>query len=135
MCSSVNEPSEVKLLRAGDLCHLHSQFSGVLKDPIDVNHLTRTLHPTPAIGGYPPKKAWEFIDNHEPFNRGYYSAPLFHLSGDAMEAVVGIRSCYISENMLQLFAGAGIVQGSNPDGEWEELNNKIALIKDVFCES
>jgi hypothetical protein len=45
---------------------------------------------------------------------------------------IGIRSAQIDANQLHLFAGAGIVPGSEADPEWQELEQKIALPLSLF---
>lgn len=62
----------------------------------------------------------------EPFRRGWYGAPLGWFSEHEADVTVGIRSALIQNCQVQLYAGAGIVQGSDAQQEWEELENKIS---------
>ena len=90
------------------------------------------LHPTPAVGGYPKKQALEAIEEIEPFERGWYAAPVGWVGYDRAEFAVAIRSSLIVKNKVALFAGAGIVSGSQPEAEWEELENKIRNFRQIF---
>lgn len=108
-----------------NLYHLHTRFRGVLKANVNFAHLLEILHPTPAIGGYPKDPAINWLKTNEPIDRGIYSGPVGWVSYDSAEFCVGIRSALIQRNELSLYAGAGIVQGSTPYGEWNELEQKI----------
>ncbi len=133
LCSSV-KVEKPNILYTGHLYHKQIPFSGVLKPGISDAEIIAALHPTPAIGGFPRKEALDFIKNHEPFSRDLYASPIGYMSPERAEFVVAIRSCFIEGNKLHLFAGAGIVEGSDPEKEWEELENKIApFIKVLQC--
>ncbi|MEZ4744549.1 MAG: chorismate-binding protein [Calditrichia bacterium] len=84
------------------------------------------LHPTPAVGGYPKDLALPKISELEPFDRGWYAGPIGWFSKNAAEFAVAIRSGMVYHNKLLLYAGAGIVPGSEPEKEWDELENKIS---------
>ena len=85
-----------------------------------------SLHPTPALGGTPRKQALEAICKLEGFSRGWYGAPIGFVGLDWAEFVVGIRSGFLRAKRLSVFAGAGIVQGSEALSEWDEVENKIS---------
>jgi menaquinone-specific isochorismate synthase len=78
------------------------------------------------VGGLPKELALEFLTNQEPFYRGLYAAPLGWVSKSQSDLIVAIRSSLINNHNLTLFAGAGIVNGSDPLSEWEELEHKIS---------
>ena len=105
--------------------HLVSGVEGVLNEDVDVFHLLESLHPTPAVGGYPHREAIDVISHLESFDRGWYSGPVGWISSDASEFAVGIRSGRLRGRRLDLFSGAGIVCGSDPEREWEEVEQKI----------
>lgn len=116
-------PGEMTLSRGR---HLRSRLEAVLKPethPLDV--LSR-LHPTPAVGGTPTSEALAFLREHEPFERGRYAAPFGWISAQGAEFAVGIRSGRVEKNVLALYSGAGIVPGSDPEAEWQEIEAKIA---------
>ena len=84
------------------------------------------LHPTPAVGGSPRREAIDRIGELETFDRGWYAGPVGWVSKSAAEFCVAIRSAQIVRNRLNVYAGAGIVPGSEAEKEWEEIENKIA---------
>ena len=106
--------------------HLITKFQGQLKDGINDEDILQFLHPTPALGGTPRKQAMDIIRKLEGFSRGWYGAPIGYVGLDWAEFVVGIRSGLVRGKNLSVFAGAGIVQGSEAQAEWDEVENKIS---------
>ena len=78
-------------------------------------------------------QALTFLEEHEPFSRGWYGSPIGWITSQEANIAVAIRSALIKDKQLTLFAGAGIVQGSEPDKEWEELEQKITPFKQVIA--
>ncbi|SNZ04970.1 isochorismate synthase [Natronoarchaeum philippinense] len=111
--------------------HLQTPITAELDDVEHVLSLVEALHPTPAVGGFPPDAAWETIKETETFDRGWYAAPVgwFDAAGNGAFAV-GIRSAVAREDRATLFAGAGIVADSDPDREWDEVQLKYGPMLD-----
>ncbi|MEZ4222692.1 MAG: isochorismate synthase [Polyangiaceae bacterium] len=88
------------------------------------------LHPTPAVCGVPRKAALQFIAEQEPFERGWFAAPVgwFDLQGRG-QFCVALRSALLTPNETHLFAGAGLVQGSEVDAELAETEAKFASMR------
>lgn len=107
--------------------HLYSRCSGTLRTSIADEEILSSLHPTPALCGTPTKKAYSLIQELESFDRGLFGGAIGWTTPDASEWIVGIRSCLIKGNIATLFSGTGIVEGSDPEEEWEELNQKLKL--------
>ncbi len=122
----------VSLLKLARIQHLIARFDIKLKDSVSDAELIETLHPTAAVGGYPRDKAVEEISRLEGFNRGWYAAPVGWVKQDAAKFVVAIRCGLVKDNCLSLYSGAGIVRGSVPDNEWDEMNNKIDMFLSVL---
>ncbi|NQV30768.1 MAG: isochorismate synthase [Candidatus Marinimicrobia bacterium] len=125
-CIKLSFDEEVQITRLSHVQHLCKHFHGELDDETGDAELIRDLHPTPAIGGYPTQIALEAIDNLESFNRGWYAAPIGFVGYDHTEFVVAIRSALIERERVSLYSGAGIVIGSDPDEEWQEIEDKIS---------
>jgi menaquinone-specific isochorismate synthase len=119
----VKEDSILPLVRVQ---HLYSQYSGRLQNDVQDQQILETLHPTPALAGYPQESACQTIRKFEPFDRGWFTGSLGWISADSSEFVAGIRSSLVQHNVVSLYAGAGIVPGSIPSMEWEELNHKMS---------
>lgn len=130
-CSRVRCEEVDGVVKTPNVQHLHNPFEAeLLPEACDADILA-ALHPTAAMGGLPKKSALEHLLRFEPFDRGWYASPLGFVSQDLAEFAVGIRSALVKENALHLFAGTGIVAGSVPSKEWEELEHKTSLWRDL----
>lgn len=111
------------------LVHLHTPVVGQLDRDRHVLELVAALHPTPAVGGTPTDDAVAWIAGHEPTARGWYAAPVgwFDAAGDG-EFAVAIRSGLCAGATVTLYAGAGLVEGSDPTSEWHETEVKLAAL-------
>jgi menaquinone-specific isochorismate synthase len=87
------------------------------------------LHPTPAMGGSPRELAMAYIQRNEPFPRGWYAGPIGWIDQKLDGAfAVAIRSAVAQERRAWLYAGAGIVDESNAEREWQETALKFEPI-------
>lgn len=125
-CADVEAPDEPDVRTLRHVVHLHTPFRARLGEPRHVLELAARLHPTPAVGGTPREIAIDWIRSREPVARGWYSAPVgwFDLDGNG-ELAVAIRSGVLTGNRAHLWAGAGIVAGSDPDRELAETELKL----------
>ena len=96
----------------------------------DVNIL-KAIHPTAAVSGLPQQQAKMILSEIETFDRGWYAGTLGMMS-DA--CCVAIRSAFIEDHRIRVFAGAGIVAGSQPLEEWKEIERKAAGLISLFAE-
>ena len=126
LCRSYRADREVSLLKLARLQHLRRGFEGTLRTGVDDAAIVAALHPTPAVAGNPTAAAVAEISRREPFHRGWYAGPLGWVGAGGADFTVAIRSGLLSGDRLALFTGAGIVRGSMPHAEWEELENKLA---------
>jgi menaquinone-specific isochorismate synthase len=126
VCEEVSAPVEPGILKLARVQHLLTPLQGQLRDGVGVAELLDLLHPTPATGGYPAAAAREFLRKREKTNRGWYAGPLGWVLPEAAEFCVAIRSARVRGSRLDLWAGAGVVPGSEPEKEWAELESKIA---------
>jgi isochorismate synthase EntC len=118
---------EVHVLR--HVAHLRTRLHGTLNSQRHVLELVERLHPTPAVAGVPTERALAWIAEHEPDERGWYAGPVgwFDARGDG-DFVVALRSGVLSGKHLALYAGAGIVRGSEADSELAETRWKLAAL-------
>ncbi len=114
--------TEMRLARGR---HLLSRVQGTLREGVHGSEVMRALHPTPAVGGFPTAAALEAIRTLEPFDRGWYAGPLGWIGKHGAEFAVAIRSGLVRPGRLDLFSGAGIVDGSVAAWEWDEIEQKI----------
>lgn len=90
------------------------------------------LQPTAAVAGIPRERARTFIQQHEPFEREWYAGSAGYLSLQQSEFCVSLRSAKVNGNVVRLYAGAGIVRGSDPEQEWQEIDNKAAGLRTLL---
>lgn len=118
------------ILYTDTMMHLSTVIKGKIKnDTTTVLDVAQLLHPTPAICGAPQKPSLEFIQKTEPFNRGYYTGIVGYMdqNGDG-EWVITIRCAEINHRDITLFAGAGIVNSSQQDSEYNEISAKFTTM-------
>ncbi|NQY74285.1 MAG: isochorismate synthase [Candidatus Margulisbacteria bacterium] len=125
LCDTLSQCERTNILKLQTVQHLLHEFEGKLHDQVTDGTILHALHPTPAVGGYPYHQALLDILKFEPFDRGWYTGPIGWVSSDSIDFVVAIRSGLLIDKTLNIYAGAGIVEGSSPQKEWEEVENKI----------
>lgn len=126
LCRSVYAASEISVLKLPKCQHLICPLEGILRENISDAAVMQALHPSPAVGGVPTDKALACIREHEPFDRGWYAGPVGWAGPESGEFAVAIRSGLVHGNTLSLYSGAGIVNGSTPEGEWSEIETKLS---------
>ncbi|XVV08447.1 isochorismate synthase [Actinoplanes sp. CA-131856] len=129
-CSQLTVPSEPSLVRTATMWHLSTLITGTVADPAaSALRLATALHPTPAVCGTPTAAARAAIGELEPFDRGFYTGMVgwVDASGDG-EWAVTIRCATADEGGLDLFAGAGVVAGSDPAAELAETTAKLGTM-------
>ncbi len=129
--SSMTSHSEPFVLELPNVWHLASDVTAELRSqdgavPSSLD-LVEALHPTAAVCGYPTSVAGELISELEHMDRGPYAGPVgwFDGSGNG-EWGIALRGAVIEDpQAVRLFAGCGIVSGSNPAAELEETWSKF----------
>jgi menaquinone-specific isochorismate synthase len=120
-----------RLMQLPNIQHRHTPIQAQLPPTVHLLDVVAALHPTPAVAGIPREIACQHIQHYESGDRGWYAAPIgwVDTAGNG-EFAVGIRSAMLKGNTARLFAGAGIVAGSDPARERQEVNLKLkALLK------
>jgi menaquinone-specific isochorismate synthase len=105
LCETIEIESRSTILKLNKVQHLYTQCQGILKANLTDAEILPQLHPTPAVGGFPRIPALELIRQLEPFQRGWYAAPVGWIGYD---------------------------EGSQADEEWAEIENKIRHFTDLF---
>ena len=119
------------LRKLSNIQHLWTPIQAIVPNWVHPLQIVAQLHPTPAVAGADRNIACSQIQRYESFERGLYAAPLGWVDGSGnCEFIVGIRSALIDGKSARLYAGAGIVAGSDPDKELAEIQLKLqALLK------
>jgi isochorismate synthase len=129
-CRSLSAPAGTTLMRTRSMWHLGTAIEGELKDPnISAAALAALLHPTPAVCGLPRARAARLIGEIEPMDRGFYAGAVgwCDAAGDGRWHVA-IRCAEIAGATARLYAGAGIVPGSDPVAEAAETGAKYGAL-------
>jgi menaquinone-specific isochorismate synthase len=93
-------------------------------------NLAEALHPTPAVAGLPRRQAMAWLRSLEPFERGHYAAPIGWIDREGdVDLRVAIRSGILRSGQLELTAGAGLVRGSRPERELQEVALKLGVLQ------
>lgn len=125
LCAELSVPAAPQVRALRHMLHLETPIAGVLRAPGHVLDLVEALHPTPAVGGVPTARAVRWIAEREPDARGWYAGPVgwFDAAGDG-ELAVAIRAGVLRGQRAFVYAGAGIVAGSDPRAEYDETAAK-----------
>jgi len=132
LCNDIKKIEDMAIIKLTNVQHLISRFKGFLISSVVDHQIIDRLHPTPAVGGLPKNHALKRITELEPFDRGWYAGPIGWIGSNSAEFAVAIRSALVFKDTITLYAGSGIVPGSDPQAEWEEIENKILNFKKLL---
>ncbi len=126
LCRTLSVPETPRLMRMAGIQHLHTLIEGRAAPGVDVLDGLLAMHPTPAVGGWPREPALEAIARLEGMDRGWYAGPIgwIDMAGEGAFAVA-LRAALLRDREALLYAGAGIVEGSDPDRELAEAELKL----------
>jgi menaquinone-specific isochorismate synthase len=129
-CTDMTVPQEPVVLPLANLAHLATDIRGVLVDDASALALAGSLHPTAAVCGTPKSRARVLISELEQMDRGRYAGPVgwFDSAGNG-EFGIALRCAQLQSNTARLYAGAGIVSGSDPESELKEIETKLTAVK------
>jgi len=135
-CSSTNVPESPFVLHLANVMHLATDVTGALVETlnkVDSFSVLEKLHPSAAVCGTPTNKASALINEIEGLARGRYAGPVgwIDASGDG-ELGIALRCGQIQGNSIRLYAGCGIVAGSDPERELAESQAKFAPMKSAL---
>lgn len=134
ICRELDVPAEPTVVGLRNVSHLGTRIRGRLKAGLDGGtpsalDLVARVHPTPAVGGNPTAAAIEYLQKVEGFDRGFYAGPVGWVDarGDGAWAI-GIRCAEVAGPEAHLYAGNGIVAGSDPAEELAETQLKLQAL-------
>ncbi len=121
-------------LKLPNLWHLATDVVGTLSDGSSSLDLIAILHPTAAVAGTPTTDALSLIEKLEPFDRGRYAGPVGWVGADGNgDWAIALRCAQIApDGGVTAYAGAGIVDASEPDREFTETHTKFRPIVEAF---
>lgn len=129
-CRDLSRPEGMSLTSTRSMWHLGTRIEGELRDEtVPAIVLAAALHPTPAVCGLPRDRAAQLIGQLEPHDRDFYAGTVGWCDGRGDGAwYVTIRCAEVSGCEARLYAGAGIVPGSDPWAEAEETGAKFGAL-------
>jgi salicylate biosynthesis isochorismate synthase len=125
----VTAAPEPVLVRVANIQHLGTPIRAQLARPLDAIELLELMHPTPAVGGEPLKRARPLIPALEGMDRGWYAGPVgwTDATGDG-EFCVALRCALLHRDVARCYAGVGVVRDSDPAAELAETEMKLAAL-------
>ena len=132
-CADLDVPDEPRVLRLANVQHLATDVTGRLTAGTSVLALVAALHPTAAVCGTPTDLAMDLIRELEGMDRRRYAGPVGWVGSDGDgEFGIALRCAEIHGNRVRLFAGCGIVAGSDSESELAEAQAKFVPIRDAL---
>lgn len=132
-CYSVNIPAEPNIKPLRHVQHLHTPVSAKVMEGTTLMGLASQLHPTPALSGTPVGEALMTLREAEAYNRGFFGGTVGYVDAEGNgEFSVAIRSGVFDGERGWLYAGCGIVEGSDAEQEFNEIDLKLKTILSAF---
>ena len=129
-CSALNVPEHPYVLELPNVLHLASDVTAAVAPGVTALGLAAALHPSAAVCGTPTDLARDRIAELEHLDRERYAGPVgWTDASGAGEWAIALRCGILDETdrrRIRLFAGCGIVAGSDPEAEWAEAQAKLA---------
>lgn len=144
-CHNIHFSEQPSIKNYLHLSHLYTHFSATTKENLSVLQMADLLHPTPAVCGIPVNQAKNWIIHNETFNRGLYSgfSGWLNALGEGEMNVI-LRCAVLKKQRVKqqgdkkqtakqkftatFFTGAGIVNGSLEEEEWQETELKLKML-------
>jgi isochorismate synthase len=125
----VEQAAEPEVIRVANIQHLATAVIAQLTEPRSAIELAGLLHPTPAVGGEPWPGAAATIAELERMDRGWYAGPVGWMDAtEDGEFCVALRSALLRDREAHLYAGVGVVSGSDPASELAETEVKLGAL-------
>ena len=139
LCASTNIPESPFVLHLSNVMHLATDVTGVVSDsvnPPNIFDFLERLHPSAAVCGTPRDIAARSIRSVEEISRGRYAGPIgwVDIRSDG-EFGIALRCGQIDESgkKIRIYAGCGIVAGSDPVAEYEESEAKLSAMQNALA--
>jgi anthranilate synthase component I len=122
---SVYLPKIMEIDRFSHVMHMVSEVRGQVRDGVSPWDVIRATFPAGTLSGAPKVRAMQIIAEQERSARGVYGGAVGYVDGAGnIDLAIAIRTIIFRNNMAEVRAGAGIVEGSDPKLEVMETHNK-----------
>jgi menaquinone-specific isochorismate synthase len=138
LCEQLDMPAEPELIKLPNLQHLGTHVRGTLRPDLEPGTetalgLTAAVHPTAAVCGTPTDTAAELIRELEHMDRERYAGPVGWVDADGNgEWGIALRCAQLTGRTARLFAGGGIMGGSDPAAELAEAQIKFRPLRNAL---
>lgn len=131
----VEAAPEPEVIKIANIQHLATPVIAQLAEPRSAVELAGLMHPTPAVGGEPHEQATAAIGELERMDRGWYAGPVGWMDAtEDGEFCVALRSALLRDREARLYAGVGVVAGSDPEAELAETEVKLEALLPLLAE-
>jgi salicylate biosynthesis isochorismate synthase/menaquinone-specific isochorismate synthase len=131
----VESAAEPEIVKVANIQHLATPVIAQLAEPHSAIEMAGLLHPTPAVGGEPWPASASAIADLEGMDRGWYAAPVGWMDAtEDGEFCVALRSALLRDREAHLYAGVGVVAGSDPEAELAETEVKLQALLPLIAE-
>ena len=131
----VEAAPEPEIVKVANIQHLATPVIAQLAEPHSAIELAGLLHPTPAVGGEPWPEAAPAIAELEAMDRGWYAGPVGWMDAtEDGEFCVALRSALLRDREAHLYAGVGVVAGSDPAAELAETEVKLSALLPLLAD-
>lgn len=136
LMTELSASPEPTLKKMASVQHLSTEVDGTVNAGVGLLDTIEAIHPTPAVAGVPTSAAIDLIERTEQIDRGWYTGGVGWIDGSGDGAVaLGLRCGIVRDRTTNLFAGAGIVDGSTPALELEETRLKLVPLLKLLTAS
>jgi salicylate biosynthesis isochorismate synthase len=131
----VEAAPEPEIVKVANIQHLATPVIAQLAEPRSAVELAGLLHPTPAVGGEPWPAVSPAIAELEEMDRGWYAGPVGWMDAtEDGEFCVALRSALLRDREAHLYAGVGVVAGSDPAAELAETEVKLNALLPLLAD-
>jgi len=130
---TVNLTDQMIIEKYSHVMHMVSNVVGEIMDGLTMSDVIKATFPAGTVSGAPKIRAVEIIYELELIKRGIYAGAIGYLGWNGnLDTAIAIRTCVIKNGILNIQCGAGIVNDSIPELEWEETINKSKAILQAY---
>ncbi len=132
-CHEVRIGAHPEIMSLAHVQHLYTFARAEVREGVSLIALMEQMHPTPALSGTPVGEAMMLIRQIEAYNRGLFGGAIGYVDGDGNGAFsVGLRTGVFDGEIGWVYAGCGIVEGSDAEEEYDEIDLKLKTILSAF---
>ncbi len=130
---SIKLTDKMMIEKYSHVMHMVSNVTGNIEKKLGMIDVLKSTFPAGTVSGAPKIRAIDIIYELETIKRGIYAGAIGYLGWNGnMDTAIAIRTCVIKGGKLNIQCGAGIVNDSIAELEWEETLNKGKAIVQAY---